>query len=100
MATFSNEALSESPTNTDMVGVITNSSRRARRLQQEDTSKSETTIVPSVYESKQARASGVLKTVLQEVRYVPVVQISENQDANTNASSEKKKWRRGSVISV
>jgi len=100
MATFCNEALSESPTNTDMVGVITNSSRRARRLQQEYTSKSETTIVPSVYESKQARASGVLKTVLQEVRYVPVVQISENQDANTNASSEKKKWRRGSVISV
>jgi hypothetical protein len=100
MVTFSHEALSESPTNTDMVGVITNSSRRARRLQQEDTSKSETTIVPSVYESKQARASGVLKTVLQEVRYVPVVQISENQDANTNASSEKKKWRRGSVISV
>jgi hypothetical protein len=99
MVCFSEGSLSEPPlTNSAMSGVSA-SNRRARRLQLDDvSSRSETMVTPSVYESKQARSSGVLKTVLQEVRYVPVISVSGNQDIALESS--EKRFRRGSVITA
>ena len=102
MVCFSEGSLSEPPLNNSAMSGVNANNRRARRLQLDDVStRSETMVTPSVYESKQARSSGVLKTVLQEVRYVPVVSVSSgNQDIALESSSEKKRFRRGSVITA
>ena len=70
----------------DVVGI--NNTRRAIRQQQDNDGLQ---LFSSIsYESKQARSTGVLKTILQEVRYVPVVNIQ-------SPTSVEKKWRRGSI---
>jgi len=70
----------------DIVGI--NNTRRAIRQQQDNDGLQ--LFSSSSYESKQARSTGVLKTILQEVRYVPVVNIQ-------SPTSVEKKWRRGSI---
>jgi hypothetical protein len=69
-----------------IVGI--NNTKQARRQQQENYDLQ--LFSSSLYESKQARSTSVLKTILQEVRYVPVINIQSQ-------TSVEKKWRRGSI---